>query len=381
MKKLHRAAILAVLPAFLFLAAGCSAARKTEKAAAPPAGPGHHATAEAHLNNGNHEAAIDSFTLAAEAHEDEKGDDHPDTIKAYIGLARAHHLKGDHEKGAGFLSKAGGLLKSCISSLNPAAGTVLKEMCDLLKSRGKHRDAAEIYKESVAIMEKNSLGKHPAMADTLMHMAETYREQGLHGEAVEIFGKARSLVEKDYGRSHPQFARIMMGLAASHSANGDHKAGKEAIAQAIDATEIPVKERMSDLAVQYGAMADVGEKEADYGRAAAFYRKQLSALTVLHGDNASPLIAPTLQLAGTFEKLGLAKQAETYLKRAVQIAEDAFGANSLNLIRPLERLAAFHRGSGNHAEADKIQARVKAVQAAPEQAEPEPAPLEKPIED
>jgi tetratricopeptide (TPR) repeat protein len=226
MKKLPRASVLAVATAFLFFAAGCSAARKTGKAAALPVGPDHHAAAQAHLNSGNHEAAIESFTLAAEAHEDEKGEDHPDTIRAYIGLAKAHHLKGDHAKGAGFMTKAGGLLKNCISSLNPAAGTVLKEMCDLLKSRGKHKDAAEIYKESVAIMEKNSLGKHPAMADTLMHMAETYREQGLHGEAVEIFTKARSVVEKDYGRSHPQVARIMMGLAASHSANGDHKAGK-----------------------------------------------------------------------------------------------------------------------------------------------------------
>src|SRR3990167_5960130 len=168
MNKFMTTAVLTVLPAFLFFTAGCSGSRKTEKAASPPVGPDHHATAQAHLSSGNHEAAIESFTLAAEAHEDEKGGDHPDTVRAYIGLAKAHHLKGDHTKAAGFMSKAGGLLKNCISSLSPAAGTVLKEMCDLLKSRGKHKDAAEIYKESVAIMEKTSLGKHPAMADTLM---------------------------------------------------------------------------------------------------------------------------------------------------------------------------------------------------------------------
>ena len=172
-----------------------------------------------------------------------------------------------------------------------------------------------------------------------------------------------------------------MGLAASHSANGDHKAGKEAIAQAIDATEIPVKERMSDLAVQYGAMAEVGEKEADYGRAADFYRKQISALSVLHGDNSSPLIAPTLQLAASFEKRGMSKRAETYLKRALEITEGAFGPRSLNLVRPLERLAAYHQNSGNTAEAEKALARVKAVQEAQEQAEPTPSPLETPIVD
>lgn len=149
---------------------------------------------------------------------------------------------------------------------------------------------------------------------------------------------------------------------------------------AIDATEMPVRERMAELAAQYAAMAGISEKEADHGRAAAFYRKQISALSVLHGDNASPLIAPTLNLAAAFEKRGMNKRAEAYLQRAVQLAEDAFGARSINLVQPLERLAALHRSSGNTAEADKLMERVKEVQAAPERPEPAPAPLEKPEE-
>ena len=89
---------------------------------------------------------------------------------------------------------------------HPLTATSLNNLAFLYFSLGRYRDAEPLYKRSLAIREKALGTEHPDTASSLNNLALLYDNQGRYGEAEPLYKRALAIIEKVLGPEHSLIA-------------------------------------------------------------------------------------------------------------------------------------------------------------------------------
>ncbi|HIL58500.1 MAG TPA: tetratricopeptide repeat protein, partial [Rhodothermales bacterium] len=142
---------------------------------------------------------------------------------------------------------------------------------------GRSREAESVFREMIPL-EARVLGEtNPAHASTLYTLADLLRHRGAHREAADLYERAGAIRAGALGPEHPSVLRAMHRQGAALHAAGDGEAGRARLAEAVG-----VCRRTGDCAQAGNRDADfLAALLADYGRALADVGREAEARRAL----------------------------------------------------------------------------------------------------
>jgi eukaryotic-like serine/threonine-protein kinase len=129
-------------------------------------------------------------------------------------------LKGKHEEAAEQYRQALAIWKQALGPGHPQVADALDNLGVVLHAQGKYEEASTMHRQSLAIIELTLGAEHPFVAHTLNNLGGALYLQGKHAEAAQPYRRALKIREQTLGADHPLVADPMLGLALTYLDDG-----------------------------------------------------------------------------------------------------------------------------------------------------------------
>ncbi|MCC7251941.1 CHAT domain-containing protein [Hyphomicrobium sp.] len=217
-----------------------------------------------------------------------------------------------------------------------ALAAALSHLATLYLNQGRHADAEQLFKRSLAITPEDDA--------TVNNLAELYRVEGRYAEAEKLFV---GLLGKN-----PEETFALNNLARLYITQGRY-ADAEALCNRRLAKEPDDPAALNNLATLY-------LNQGRYADAEPFYRNALATNERLGPDH--PSVAFALNSLGTLYRAeGRYADAEPLIKRALAIHEKGLGADHPHTAHILNNLAELYRETGRYSDAAPLYQRALAI--------------------
>jgi len=265
------------------------------------------------------------------------------------------------------------LLRNVFAFLLPAFATValggaaqaqgadlvrLMQQMTALTKDGKLAEAAEVGRKMVAAAEKVAGRDDPLTATTLFALGQVYTLQGKLDQAETTFNRALAIREKALGRDHAEVAAVLDRLGGISIARGNYAEAERTLQHALAINERALGADHHDTAMTRVALGRIRHAEARYAEAEALFERALASLRKSPQPELRMLGATVINnLAVVAQDQGRLALAETRLREALAIQEQALGPESIAVATILNNLAEVHMRQGRYAEAEHLHRR------------------------
>jgi tetratricopeptide (TPR) repeat protein len=194
------------------------------------------------------------------------------TRPSEIGLSRvveasALHVLGD---GTAAVSVARQALDDLVAGRPYDQALALHALAESLHVAGRHPEAADVWRQLMALRQEVLAKNHPEIGSTVNGMGLTLRRLGLAEVAVDLHEQALVIYLERLDDQHPAIAAARHGLAQALHRLGQHQAAREQLAQALEVSEI---RQGPDHPHTWITRFELGRIEVDCGMLTDGYRR------------------------------------------------------------------------------------------------------------
>ncbi len=270
---------------------------------------------------------------------------------------RYFHGRAAHSQAAQLFRDALAIREKTLGPEHSDTATSLNNLANLLRDQGDFAGARSLHERALAIREKALGPEHSDTATSLNNLAMILKAQGDFAQARPLFERALSIYERALGLEHPAAALSLNQLAFLLQAQGDFAGAQPlceralAIREKALGPEHPATARsLNNLASLLKARGDLAGARRLHERALAIHE---TALGPDHPHTATSLnhLAVLLQAQGDFAG------ALPLMERALAIREKVLGRAHPDTTTSLDSLAVLLEGRGDFAAAAAVRAR------------------------
>ena len=182
-----------------------------------------HNLADTYSMAGRSNCAEPLYGQAKEIWSRQFGPDHPDIIRASIGLAEIDRRKGDLGGAAAKLRPALDQLERRLGPTNPEVARTRNNLAEVLRLDGRAAEAAPLYESARSALESAFGPMHPDVATVVMNQAVLAWQTGATGDATRLATDAVTRREHTAGimltsgsdEQKLEFARTLAGETAA----------------------------------------------------------------------------------------------------------------------------------------------------------------------
>jgi tetratricopeptide (TPR) repeat protein len=241
----------------------------------------------------------------------------------------------------------------------------LDTLASVYMKAGKLAEAQTFAQRALEIQEKALPPDDPDLGETLAGLASLYQMQfkyAKYGEMEEYYKRAIAILEKANGPKDPQLATVLGNFARVYSMSG-----RNAEAVPLFAREVAIKEAVlgpdnPNVFTERCLLAGAQEAAQQYADAEQTYQRIVSSARVQQRPDRD------FQVSGLYDALsrvqhiqGKNAEAEDSALRAVQVIQDARGAEDPEIMEPLGQLARLYVDEKKYSQAEQTYQRLLAV--------------------
>lgn len=204
---------------------------------------------------------------------------------------------------------------------NPSVASALNDAALVLAAEGRTEEAVRLFVKSITAFEASAGGEHPAVGTVMANLADLYMAANESAKAAAFYRRALELQEKAYGDTSLTVASTANSLGSALRQQGDLDRAEEAYGKSI----------------------------AVYGKAGKAGRPDLAA--------------PLNNLALLQITSKRYSEAETNLRRAMEIVEQGLGNDHENLVPILRNMTALNAALGRSEALKACEDRISAILA------------------
>lgn len=219
---------------------------------------------------------------------------------------------------------------------------VYKEFRALFDAK-RYSEALPVAEKLVSMTEEQYGPNDRAMANPITNLGTVYYRMKQYDAAEREYQRSIEILEKTSGATDRQLLRPLHGLGAAHFAQGEYVDASIALKRAIDLSRnldglfnVGQLEILDPLIDSYIALDLTAEAE----------REQQYALRVAetaYGKSDVRMLKPLERYARWLEKVGRYTSARLLYARALTIAEQFGGRDSILAVEPLQGIARSYR--------------------------------------
>ena len=185
------------------------------------------------------------------------------------------------------------------ASVSAGVSELLDRAGSYFHGRAAHSQAAQLFRDALAIREKAFSPEHPATATSLNNLADLLRDQGDFAGARPLHERALAIREKALGPEHPDTATSLNNLAILFKAQGDFARALPLYERALAIREQVLGPEHPDVATSLNNLANLLRDQGDFAgarplheRALAIREKTLGPEHFRHGDEPQQPCSP-----------------------------------------------------------------------------------------
>jgi len=274
---------------------------------------------------------------------------------------RYFHGRAAHSQAAQLFRDALAIREKTLGPEHYDTATSLNNLADLLRDQGDFAGARPLHERALAIRERALGPEHPATATSLNNLAILLKAGGDFAGALPLYQRALAIREKALGPKHPDTATSLNNLANLLRDQGDFAGARSLHERALAIREKVLGPEHSDTATSLNNLAMILKAQGDFAQARPLFERALSiyerALGLEH-----PAAALSLnQLAFLLQAQGDFAGAQPLYERALAIREKALGPEHPATARSLNNLASLLKARGDLAGARRLHERALAI--------------------
>jgi TolB-like protein/Tfp pilus assembly protein PilF len=274
---------------------------------------------------------------------------------------RYFHGRAAHSQAAQLFRDALAIREKTLGPEHSDTATSLNNLADLLRDQGDFAGARPLHERALAIRERALGPEHPDTATSLNNLAILLKAGGDFAGALRLYQRALAVREKALGPEHPDTATSLNNLANLLRDQGDFAGARSLHERALAIREKALGPEHSDTATSLNNLAMILKAQGDFAQARPLFERALSiyerALGLEH-----PAAALSLnQLAFLLQAQGDFARAQPLYERALAIREKALGPEHPATAGSLNNLASLLKAQGDLAGARRLHERALAI--------------------
>ena len=229
--------------------------------------------------------------------------------------------------------------------------TVLNNLAEIFRLTGRFSDAESLYRRALKIDEELYGSQHPEVATVLNNLALLLESTARFNEAEQLSRKALKIDMEVYGEDHHRIAKDVSSLATIVEHKNQFSEAEEYYLKALHINEkifgkisSEVSRDLINLGILYETLGRNEDSKAIYFRALQIDKNLGFDIDVARDLNA---------LAGLLANEKQIEKAMQYYEQALNIYEDHYGPDSLDVAIVLRNIASILYEKECYQEAEK----------------------------
>jgi tetratricopeptide (TPR) repeat protein len=270
---------------------------------------------------GQHAEALELARRLCDLTRQHRGADHPDFAATLVTLAELHGMTGQCQAAAQFYQQALAIHEAVPRPDEEAIGLLLGNLAGLYQTIGDYAAAEPLYRRSIEVLRRARGEEDLILATTLSSLAVLCQRVGDYTGAEGLLMRSLEIRGKALGEGHEAYATSLHDLAALYMAVGRFEAAEDLLRRVIEIQSLVLPENHPEIA---DGLSDLG----------------------------ALLSAASRDVHSLDERDERLSEAETLLRRALEIRLSAFGENHLSVAESLRNLAGWYRAVRHYGAAE-----------------------------
>ena len=314
---------------------------------------------------GQHAEALELARRLCDLTRQHRGADHPDFAATLVALAELHGTTGQYQPAEQFYQQALAIHEAVPRPDEEAIGLLLGNLAGLYQTIGDYAAAEPLYRRSIEVLRRARGEEDLILATTLSSLAVLCQRVGDYTGAEGLLMRSLEIRGKALGEGHEAYATSLHDLAALYMAVGRFEAAEDLLRRVIEIRSLVLPENHPELADglnDLGALLSAAfrdehsldERDERLSEAETLLRRALEIRLSVFGENHLSVAESLGNLAGWYRAVRHYGAAEGRLIEAVGIARRVLGPDHPQLAIALNNLAALFLEMGQPAEAEPL---------------------------
>jgi len=331
------------------------------------------------------------------------GDEHPDTLTSFNDLGFLFWQQARYDEAETILSAALETARDVLGEDDPVALQLANNLGITYKNQSRHDEARVIYNDTmerqrrtlgeehpsflgtasnlagvhirqgnyalaeqllsdVLEIESRTLGDdHPGTLATRTNLAIAYKELGRLDESAAMFEENLALQRRVLGDDHPGTLRTVNILGLVYIDLGRHEEAHTMFIRNLEARRRVIGEEHPETLLSMGNLGLALKNLDRLDEAIDIYLAALEIQERTLGVGDPNTAVNTYNLAQLYRDTDRFERSAEYFRRTIEVDEKSLGPDHPYVADDLEEYAKLRRKMGMDAEADELEARVKAI--------------------
>ena len=208
--------------------------------------------------------------------------------------------------------------------------------------------ALPLYERALAIREKALGPQHPETVTNLDDLASVYGNMCDYERALPLRERALANYEKALGPQDPETAGKMMALGATYRWMSDYAKALPLYERALAIREKALGPQHPDVAICLFNFAKIYQDMGDYAKALPLFERAFAIYEKAQPQREGPILN---MRASVYRDMGNYAKALPLLEQALAICEKAYGSQSAYAAESLDNLGEVYLDMGDYAKA------------------------------
>lgn len=303
------------------------------------------------------------LTRALDTREKLLGEDHAETASSLNALGSLYFSEGRYAEARPLYERSLTVRERLFGPQDYSVGQTVQNLALLDQAEGKLPEAGTRYRRSLAIMEKSPDADDADRVWAILHLAGCLSEEGKPKDAELLYTRARALADEKLGPAHPDTAAAYNNSAAFYAVQGNMAQAEPLLRKAIAVYEKALGPEHPVTAGGLNNLAGICFMTGRTAEAEPLFVRSIAIREKTLGPDHPDTIFGYCNLAHIYTKQNRLKEAEPlYAKVAEGKGAWTMLANP-NVSGTLENYVTLLRMTGRGAEADGLEARLRAAMA------------------
>jgi tetratricopeptide (TPR) repeat protein len=286
------------------------------------------------------------------------GDSNLDTAATLDGLATAIRLKPDYKRAEPLFRKALAIRQSKLGSTDSLVAMSMANLGECLYLEDQNREAESLLRQALIILRRHGKDEGVSLADNYLSLV--LQRKGDFNEAAQILRESVAIVKSAEGEDSPNYSNSLHNLAGTLIDAGDLSS-----AENVDRQALAIQRKINgpghpDLGYPLNNLGFIFLEKGEWATAEPLLKENLEVRGWPNKKDAS-VAAALNNWARVLQEKGDYKGADESYQQAIAMIREANGPESWNLAKMLANRGLLLADQGNYAEAEQLQRQALAM--------------------
>lgn len=268
-------------------------------------------------------------------------------------LASICKRKGSYSEAESLYKEAVAIAEKNLGRDHNDTATYLGNLAGLFVLEGRFAEAEPLLKEVLAFRRKSLGNHHSETAKSLNNLAFLFQRSGRFSQAEPLYKEAIAITQS-LREDHPDTPQYLSNLGTIYQLEGRYADAEPKLEEALALRRKLLGNNHRDTAQSMNNLAVLRRAQGRYADAEALFEEALTIARTIYGEQHPNTAVCLNNLGNLYQTQGRYADAERLYRESLAVSEKVFGNDSIQIAESINNLASIYKAQERHAEAEPL---------------------------